>query len=356
MENKPSLPALTGVRAIAAYMVFIHHFNPFSKEVFGERFHSFINQFHIGVTIFFVLSGFLICYNYYEKKINFKEYFIKRFARIYPVFFLLTTVTFFYHYFYFSKGTNIDFRDYLFNITFLKGFFNDLKFTGIAQSWSLTVEEVFYLLAPIMFLLIKKTKIWLFIFPLGFLVISWLASSFLFDKAPLGFMNDFFFVLNYTFFGRATEFFCGIGLAIFFFKNKKQLTFKYFTHLGLFFIIVSLYLLTIFDINKKNYEGEIAITVNNLILPLLGIAPLFLGLIREKTIFSRFLSNSVMVKLGKSSYVFYLIHMGVFVALLNKVSTNLFFHFIVLNCIAFLIYEFFEHPVHLFIKNKFTKN
>ena len=50
-------PALTGLRAIAAYMVFFHHFNFFSQ--FGESLLSrMVNEFYAGVSVFFVLSGF----------------------------------------------------------------------------------------------------------------------------------------------------------------------------------------------------------------------------------------------------------------------------------------------------------
>ncbi len=48
--------ALTGLRAMAAYMVYAHHFNPIPKNY---AVHGLVNELHIGVTLFFVLSGFL---------------------------------------------------------------------------------------------------------------------------------------------------------------------------------------------------------------------------------------------------------------------------------------------------------
>ena len=65
--NKVNFPALTGIRALAAFMVYIHHYNPFSIEFFGKYIHDFFSEFHIGVTIFFVLSGFLICNRYFDE-------------------------------------------------------------------------------------------------------------------------------------------------------------------------------------------------------------------------------------------------------------------------------------------------
>ena len=76
-ENK-YLPALTGIRIIAAYMVFFHHYNPINKDFFGIVIYNFFTELHVGVTLFFVLSGFLITHRYYDfSKINYKQYLLK---------------------------------------------------------------------------------------------------------------------------------------------------------------------------------------------------------------------------------------------------------------------------------------
>ena len=175
LSIKPAkyLPALTGIRAIAAYMVFLHHFNPFRSFVnfpntLGYKLHSFCNELHIGVTIFFVLSGFLISLRY-QGTVLFTEswlsrYALNRFARIFPMYALITGITFLiltigadYDYMKqysmfspFSKIVTI-----ILNFTLLKGFFANLKYTGIAQGWSLTVEECFYFTVP--FVLVSRS-------------------------------------------------------------------------------------------------------------------------------------------------------------------------------------------------------
>src|SRR6476661_747092 len=97
-QNDQYLPALTGVRAVAAYLVFIHHFNPFSASVFGTGIHNFFDELHIGVSLFFVLSGLLICLRYYDSFGNgrgsFYNYMVKRVAKIYPVYFLVLSLNF----------------------------------------------------------------------------------------------------------------------------------------------------------------------------------------------------------------------------------------------------------------------
>ena len=40
--NKVNYPALTGIRALAAFMVYIHHYNPFTVDFFGQNIHDFV--------------------------------------------------------------------------------------------------------------------------------------------------------------------------------------------------------------------------------------------------------------------------------------------------------------------------
>jgi peptidoglycan/LPS O-acetylase OafA/YrhL len=50
---KPSyFLALTGLRAVAAGLVLVHHFNPLTPERFGWRLHNLAAETHIGVMVF----------------------------------------------------------------------------------------------------------------------------------------------------------------------------------------------------------------------------------------------------------------------------------------------------------------
>ncbi len=89
------IPALTGLRAVAAYLVFLHHYNPASP---GTLAHRVFEQGYIGVTVFFVLSGFLMYHRYadaYFRQENWswQRYLQNRFARIYPLYALLLLIT-----------------------------------------------------------------------------------------------------------------------------------------------------------------------------------------------------------------------------------------------------------------------
>ena len=160
-------------------------------------------------------------------------------------------------------------------------------------------------------------------------------------------------MLGYTFFGRITEFFVGMALAVFMKKDNSNNPFKYFTLMGVIGIIITIYFLSILKIeNSAGSTSLLGNLLNTLFLPLFGFAPLFYGLIKEKTWFSRMLSNATFVLLGKSSYVFYLIHIGVFVFLFQKITTNSFILFLMLNLTAVLLYHYLEKPLNDYFRNK----
>lgn len=322
--------ALTGIRAIAAYLVFLHHFNPFPAGFF----HDLVHQFHIGVTIFFVLSGFLIGYRYQGQALRIGPYFINRLARIYPMYWLLTTFAFAY---WALKGRGFDLGLYAANVTFVRGFSDATKFTGIAQGWSLTVEEVFYFSAPLLFWIIAKWRGWwvglpAVLFGIGLLLIA-ACRGVAFENLP--------FMAGYTFFGRATEFVAGMGLAAAVKRWPKRTvrgaTWIGFANIGLVLVAMAL------------CPGA-GVVLNNVALPILGVCPLFFGLLTEETVIRRVLAHPLSVLLGKSSYVFYLIHVGVWMDVVQGRVGSYVLAFLVLNVIAVALFRYVEEPLNLWIR------
>jgi len=355
LKEKNFFKELTGVRAIAAYLVFFTHFNNFGEKEYGGVPFGLLNEFHIGVTIFFVLSGFLICLRYYDniKMRDYKwivQYIQNRVARIYPMYFLLTTITFIIIFLNSTKLYNSIIL-YIANITFLRGFFNQYKFSGIIQGWTLTVEECFYFSAPFIFILSRKIKpylIFLFIFLTGVILVL------IFGKFNYhGFFVNFKFMLIYTYFGRVFEFFVGITLALLY-KKKYQFQSEnkgYKTINGILWIIICIMLLAI--VRGKEECGlftPYGIIINNLILPV-GVAILFLGLILENTVVKRILSSNLFVLLGKSSYTFYLIHYGVLSKLIDQYTSLLSVKFLLINVISVALFKYIENPCNDFIRN-----
>lgn len=100
--SKPYYPALTGLRAVAAYLVFFCHNTPDRIDWRWLPMQSWLSRFMlewgVGVSIFFVLSGFLIATRYQQRiaptRAWWGTYLRNRFARIYPLYALLTMLDF----------------------------------------------------------------------------------------------------------------------------------------------------------------------------------------------------------------------------------------------------------------------
>lgn len=382
------IPALTGVRALAAYLVFISHFEYIFDGNFPHAVQRFLQEFHMGVTIFFVLSGFLITYRYYNNfhltKDWFKQYLKNRVARIYPMYFLLTMLAFLYYYFThdakITKGFFSPVLLLLMHVTFIRGFFADLWDTGIAQGWSLTVEECFYFSAPFIFLLSKRFRK-LFIQPFVITGVALLLVLIFRNFNWYGFFGNFTFTMIYTFLGRCFEFFVGIQLA-FILLNKgvvRNNNIKY-TYIGFLLMMVCVGIMSQLAIPKGWMAGlhnPFGIITNNYLLPPC-IAMFFYGLLTERTAFKTILSFKFVELLGKSSYIFYLIHLGYVRDLLNgwingandwifefydkhgiswehspfeNDIVNLLIQFILLNALSILLFKTIEEPMNHYIRN-----
>ncbi len=385
-DLKNYIPALTGVRAMAAYLVFISHYADVFDGQFPHFLRRFFLEFHIGVTIFFVLSGFLIAFRYYDHfHLNsdwFKQYLKNRVARIYPMYFLLTAGAFIYYFFTHEPAIVGNFPSpvglFFMHITFLRGFFRDLNFTGIAQGWSLTVEECFYFSAPVAFFIAKKyNRFYLQILAItcfGILMVL------LFGNVDwYGFFGNFTFMMLYTYFGRCFEFFVGIKLALLVRSQGLQRNNKIsYTFIGLVAIFVCVGIMSRLDIPygwSAGLHNPYGIITNNYLLPIC-IATFFYGLITEGSKLKTMLSNPFVELLGKSSYIFYLVHLGYMYRMIHHSlnwlndqafacydrwgldwhspfesdGLNLLYAFVVLNCISIVLFKFIEEPLNHYIR------
>ncbi len=384
------IPALTGVRALAAYLVFISHFAYIFDGGFPHIIQRFFGEFHIGVSIFFVLSGFLITFRYYNSfhltSDWFKQYLKNRVARIYPMYFLLTVAAFVYFFITkdqsITKGSSNPVGLMFMNITFVRGFFYQYWDTGIAQGWSLTVEECFYFSAPIIFLIAKKYNKF-YIQPVIITLFA-IAMVFIFrDVNWHGFFGNFTFVLVFTFFGRCFEFFVGVQLARYVLKNGFKRTNKIsFTYGGFIMIFVCVFVMALQTPIAPwlaGLETPVGIITNNYALCIM-VAFFFYGILTEETRFKKLLATPFVELLGKSSYIFYLIHLGwmynVISGGFNQLNdyiftlydkwqkdwispfqydwVNLLLIFIVLNAVSICLFKLIEEPLnHAIRKSNF---
>ena len=352
MEKKQTIkhffPALTGYRAIAAWMIFVYHFTPFNSPKYPEWIKRIIWEFHIGVDMFIVLSGFLITYRYFnDRPVHLKKYLVNRIARIYPMYFLITAAIFVVGYLQNQNWGTEKTYELLTSVTMTKALFSSFFLKGIPQGWTLTLEEMFYLTAPLYFILIRKSKKWLYTLPFV-LFIAFAALKFIFDFPA----NKYGF-LQTNIHAYIIEFFAGIGLALLL-LSKRSVKLKFSaTWLGIGIILF--YLLSRHGFAQIfNLKSDIGRFLEMAFLSILGIAPLLWGLIHENTFLKRLLSAKTMVLLGKSSYIFYLIHKGFIPVLINDyIWDNKLFIFILLNIISILLFIWIEEPLNHYIRKKF---
>jgi peptidoglycan/LPS O-acetylase OafA/YrhL len=163
IDFKNRFPALDGIRALAVTLVFLHHFGGGSH---GGHILNVLNSIRqrgwMGVDLFFVLSGFLITGILYDTRDDthfFKRFYVRRSLRIFPVFYLASTVllalTPLLHYQW--RAGHLLFLVYMGNFLGNHNFAyytiesaNHPTFNAtIGHFWSLCVEEQFYLLWPI---------------------------------------------------------------------------------------------------------------------------------------------------------------------------------------------------------------
>lgn len=149
------IPSLDGVRGLAILLVCIGHAG--LSETAPDFLTPVKNLGNIGVRIFFVLSGFLITTLLLQEfsrtgQISLRKFYIRRALRIFPALYvvigvvaLLETVGFLS-----TKPGEI-----LYAATFTMNYF-DYAMIWLGQTWSLAVEEQFYILWPLLLVLLAR--------------------------------------------------------------------------------------------------------------------------------------------------------------------------------------------------------
>lgn len=305
---------LTSLRFFFALAVFMSHINiadffPNLMQLFWEGF--------IGVGFFFMLSGFILSYNYKEKLLQsfaFKRFYLARFARVYPTHFLLMCI---------ALSLGYDGKSLLYHIFLVQSWdsHQNIFFSLNAPSWSISVEAFFYFCFPFLILLRKKVISLLLVV---FIAILYINTSTLIEN------KHYWLYINPAI--RIAEFLLGILLYNIYSDLKKlQLS----TGSELFaFLTLAIFLFFHKDI-QLSYRYSIYYWIPMFVL--LGVFSVSSGL------FSKILSNKILVYLGEASFSFYLIHY----LIIQQIKTGnsirdailAFSISLVLSCLCFSFYE-----------------
>lgn len=168
-RHRPSsqIPFLDGLRTIAILLVINGHFSTTFTSLHGDNFYSkmsFVANGWIGVDLFFVLSGFFIGGQLWkelwkEGTISIRKFMLRRGLRIWPLYFFtfLFVLLFYWHS---AVAKEYGWAD----LVFLANYFN---YGIVLGGWSLSTEEQFYILTPVLLYLFarrrdpKTVRIWL---------------------------------------------------------------------------------------------------------------------------------------------------------------------------------------------------
>lgn len=334
---KKNIPALTATRAIAAILIVMFHYGkhipPFNKYI------HFFFQANIAVGYFFVLSGFVMMWTYRQKKIALKPFYIKRIARITPVYYLalaLAVLTLFYEQ-YLGKVMVLDHcKEILYNALFIQSYIPGYALTVNGPGWSLSVEMLFYLSFPL-FLVFAQRKQRAFIwFTVIFFIASQVVHQLMVNKLLVGpFNNEMHELVYYHPVFHLNQFLLGM-LGVYMYDLFKKADVR----ISSFMMFVSVFLLLHFHRDLSIHNGILA---PFFLLMIVGIS------LREPL----FLRVRPMVFLGEISYGIYILQAPIYyiVYRINNKQWHLpersmfFLYVFILIVMATLSYYLIEKPL-----------
>jgi len=338
-------PEIDGLRALAVISVIFYH-----AQLTIQGIETFKGGF-IGVDIFFVISGYLITLIIYQELVStgnfsFLYFYQRRIRRILPALLIVIIASLPVAWIYLLPSSFIDFSK---SILYSLGFNSNLYFWNSAErygaestllkpflhTWSLSVEEKYYIIFPIIFLITFKffKKYIVYVLLLAFFISLSLAQWGAYNYSSFN-----FYILP----TRGWELITGSLLAILEIKEGKRSNNKFFNEvlplIGIFLIFHSLF----FFHDRLPHPSIFTLS------PIIGVS-LIIWFCSKESFFTKILSSKIFVGTGLISYSLYLWHYPVFAFLrINHEFQNSFF-FITLVCVLIVIlsiltYFFVEKP------------
>lgn len=300
MSNIRFRDDISGLRAIAVLLVILYHCGI-----------TTISGGFIGVDVFFVLSGFLITTTIYKELENnsfsYKQFYLRRIRRLLPVliFILFSSIAVFWFvllpddFVRFIDSAGLSFLSlsnfYLKNIT--SGYWGaNTQQVPLLHTWSLSVEEQFYLIWPTLLLLLYKVKNR----QVQFMIVSVATVGLMFysQYAAKTAASFAYYLLP----ARAFELLIGALLGIYM-RNIPKLTplgNSALSIVGTLGIVLPAFMLSAGDIFPGYYAAIVCVSTALLLIS---------GRHEDNQgIMNRILSNPVLVYIGLISYSLYLWH------------------------------------------------
>ena len=314
MINKDKIfNGLDTLRALAITMVFLFHYRFFLHPAWMDSIFEFG---WVGVDLFFVLSGFLISNQLFEEwqtrnKINAPVFYLKRIFRILPPYFFILGLYIFVPAFHEREILPSLWKMF----TFTQNFNQDIAVYGtFSHSWSLCVEEQFYLLLPIILIILFSSGVknkWSWLIPTVFILTVLIrAIIWHFYLKPIentdSFGMEWYKNIYYPTFTRLDGLITGIAIAsLYRFKEKLFLRLK---HFGNWFLLVGFMLFGSCYLIARNQHSGIA-TIFSFSLIAIAFGFFVLSAICSGSLLFRF-KSAITRNLATLSYSLYLSHKG----------------------------------------------
>ena len=363
---RPRLPAVTSLRFFAAFHVALFHMNEMGAITGPAWLKSFAAIGYVGVSFFFVLSGFILVYTYAGRNIVLGEFWQTRFARIYPayLFSLLLSFPFFYfgalkwHVPFFAFAEQHFVLSSVLVLLLLQSWLPAAALSWNAVAWSLSVEAFFYALFPFAlarFAKFSRTVLWALI-PACWIAGLAVSAGYLAMRpagAPYVSSNDWSSAVQFIKFFpvvRLPEFLMGMACGFLFLRNERN------PKHALPWVVIGLL-------------GVAATALAARFVPYLVVhtamsGPAFAALVYGIALqpnWASWLNNRVLVLFGNASYSFYLLHtLTVFPFFHNmqtmQVRNNGFIGIAIWTAmmliISSLVYRFIEEPARRKLRPK----
>jgi peptidoglycan/LPS O-acetylase OafA/YrhL len=365
--DRPRLPALTSLRFFAALHVFAFHMYAMKIANTAGWTRQISSIGYVGVSFFFVLSGFILVYTYADRKISVREFWWARFARIYPayLFSLLFTAPFFFYVTLKLKPAPIPFmiwpQNHLIAASLLVPSLIQSWVPGAAlawnpPAWSLSDEAFFYLLFPFVLIWLgrKSTRSWARVATLCWavsLAITLAYVGFRPDGVSLVDDNSYFTwlsVLKFNPLVRFPEFLFGACCGFLFLRGTIDR--KWATPLFLAGLV---------------YFAVMTILAAHIPYPILhdaALTPAFAAIIcglALRPAWSKILELKFLVLLGEASYSFYLLHSNLIGWIfqpegqpLHPSAAKMVLGIVVPIAVSILVYKLIEEPARRKLRGK----
>jgi peptidoglycan/LPS O-acetylase OafA/YrhL len=361
VTRKAPLPALTGIRTLLAIFIILFHFTPPHLGLL----YPFIDNGYIFVGVFFLISGYVLTYNYADRgrSLSKREFWLARISRLYPVYLFVLLISLSMVREEWHARSHAEFwQGIILTPLVLQGWSPSVATFWNTVAWTLTRECVLYAAFPWLIRLPwPKRPLHLVMLLIGLWVIGLIPHSLYLYLNPdhiIGPVDrysstELIRFLKYTPLPYVCTFLIGVTL------GKLQLALTITPRQRLVLSAVSLATVGIFFYDLIRHTPYLLMH-GGLMTPV--FAALVLGLSGAHPISALF-SWRPLLLIGESSYCLYLLHFNVFQLLhtyhvperLHLAALDPWLSYAILILLALAVFHFVETPARKAILRRFSR-